>query len=308
MSFSPITFIVPAYNCAQTLRETIQSILDQNFENEDEIIIVNDGSTDKTQDVIDALRQRHPEIIGLRHHINKGSAAAGRNTAIDHAKNTLYFTLDADNILEPSSIPRLKTYFFEMGADAAAFGELHFFSGANRRVTHKWVFKEGSITLSDALSGHIWPGPSGNYLFTRDSWLRAGRYHEAVGGAYDSWAFGVRQLATGSKMVILKDAFYYHRVANKSAFLRDERRLNPSLVGLQVLLPFLHMIEDDDVEYILSPEGRYRWFENLAERPLRVKSPQVGKTGLVSFTEGLPLLLRARRKGESILNAIFMRR
>ena len=158
MNSQPISFIVPAYNCSHTLPEAIDSIYERNFEAGDETIIVNDGSTDKTQEVIDALRQRHPGIIALRHSINKGSAAAGRNTAIDHTKNTLYFSLDADNILEPGSIPRLKTFLFETGADAAAFGELHFFRGNNKTVTHKWVFKEGLITLSDALSGQIWPG------------------------------------------------------------------------------------------------------------------------------------------------------
>jgi glycosyltransferase involved in cell wall biosynthesis len=308
MTSYPISFIIPAFNCADTLPGAVSSVYDHNFEPGDEIIIVNDASTDNTQEVIDALRQRNPEIVALRHRINKGSAAAGRNTAIDHAKNFLYFSLDADNILEPGSVPRLKAYFFETIADAAAFGELHFFSGSTKRVTHKWVFKEGPITLSDALSGHLWPGPSGNYLFSRDSWLRAGRYHEAVGGAYDSWAFGVRQLATGSKMVVLKDTFYYHRVRDNSSFLRDKGSLNPCLVGLQILLPFLHMIEDEDVEYIMGPEGRYRWFENLAERPLRAKNLPAGKTGSVSFLKGLPLLLRARRKGKSILNAILLRR
>ena len=45
---SKISFIIPAYNCADTLVESIESIFDGNFEDGDEVIIVNDASTDKT--------------------------------------------------------------------------------------------------------------------------------------------------------------------------------------------------------------------------------------------------------------------
>jgi glycosyltransferase involved in cell wall biosynthesis len=301
MTSYPISFIIPAFNCADTLTEAVTSIYDGNFEPSDEVIIVNDASTDSTQKVIQKIAQEHPGVITLRHKKNKGSAAAGRNTAIDNARNSLYFCLDADNILAPASIPRLKHYLLEMRADAASFGELNYFQDSILNVTHKLVYKENLIMLSDALSGPIWPGPSGNYMFTHDSWVNAGRYLESIGGAYDSWAFGIRQLATGTRMVTLKNSFYYHRHGHRSAFVRDSIKSSSSLVALQVLLPFIDLIVDDDVEYLMGPETRYTWFENLEVRPIRLKAGALGQTGSRVTLREISSIKRFRQRARNWL-------
>ena len=277
---SKISFIIPAYNCADTLVESIESIFDGNFEDGDEVIIVNDASTDKTWQIINDLQKKYPVIEAISHNINKGSAAAGRNTGIDYSKNNLIFCLDSDNVLAPNTVPALKKHLLEQNADVATFGELHFFKEDIKKITHKWIFKDGQIKLGGALVGSIWPGPSGNYLFTKKSWLNAGRYNESIGGAYDSWAFGIKQLATGSKMVVMKNSFYYHRAGHESAFIRDKDKIKVSLIALSVLINFLGMIEEEDVDYIMSKEHRYSWFDNLEKRPIRLKnSPVVGMNG-----------------------------
>ena len=275
-----ISFIIPAYNCANTIIESIDSIFDGNFEDGDEIIIVNDASTDRTSQIINDLQKKYPIIKAISHNINKGSAAAGRNTGIDHSKNNLIFCLDSDNVLAINTVPVLKKYMLEQNADIASFGEIHFFKTKIGKLTHKWTYKDEKIELKDALAGYKWPGPSGNYLFTKKSWLNAGRYNESIGGAYDSWAFGIKQLATGSKMVTMKNSFYYHRAGHESAFIRDKDKIKPSLLALSVLVNFLDLIEEEDVDYIMSKEYRYSWFDNLEKRPLKLKNSTIGVNGL----------------------------
>jgi glycosyltransferase involved in cell wall biosynthesis len=274
-----ISFIMPAYNGADTIEESIESIFNGNFENGDEVIIVNDASTDKTLDIVNNLQKKYPAIRIISHNINKGSAAAGRNTGIDNSKNELIFCLDADNILAPNTISLLKKFMFEKNADIAAFGELHFFKNDIKNITDKWIFKSGTIGLEDALAGRYWPGPSGNYLFTKECWKRAGRYEESLGGAYDSWAFGVKQLATKSKMVTMDHTFYYHRHGYESTFVRDESKIKSSLVGLSILIKFLPLIEEEDIDYIMSKEHRYSWFVDIKKRPIKIKSGLVGVDG-----------------------------
>ena len=172
---------------------------------------------------------------------------------------------------------------FKKKTDAVAFGQLRFFTSDIKTSTHKWIFKHGTITLADALSGNYWPVPSGNYLFTKKSWLKANRYNESLYGAYDSWAFGINQLATGTKMVILPNSFYYHRYSHEAAFIRDKNKINPSLLALQVLLPYLSLIYPQDVEYIFSKEHRLKWFEQLNKRPLRLAKGKVGVNGVVKY-------------------------
>jgi hypothetical protein len=182
------------------------------------------------------------------------------------------------------------------GADVASFGEARFFDQTTDRVTHKMVYgKGGWVTLADALAGGIWPGPSGNYLFTRESWRRAGHYFEPtlLNQTLDSWTFGIAQLATESRMAVLEGSHYYHRWGHASHYVRERERGNVSLAALAGLLPFLQLLEDEDVDYIMSHDFRYSWFENLATRPVRLKNQGAGRSG--TMTMPTLRMLTARR-------------
>lgn len=280
-----ISFIVPAFNCEDTIAESVDSIYRGNLQSGDEVIIVNDASTDGTASAIKQLCRKHPDIRVFEHRYNKGSAAASRNTGIEHSTHELIFCWEADNVLAPNSIPRLKECLLESNADAAAMQEFRYFRYHDKPedTTHKWVFKTGQITLADALAGEYWPGPSGNYLFTKQSWIKAGRHPEDIGGAIDSWAFGIRQLATGTKLMILPDSFYYHRYGYDSTYPKEAAQRNLSLIALQAMIPILHLIEPVDADYIMSRKGRYKWHEQLRERPIRLRGQAPGQTGHVEY-------------------------
>jgi glycosyltransferase involved in cell wall biosynthesis len=295
-SREPVSFIIPAYNCAHTIRQSVGSILDGNLEAGDEIILIDDASTDETPRVLDQMQKSHPYTKVITHRENKGTAAAARNTGIEIARNELIFCLDSDNILLAGSVRPLAAHLFQTGADAAAFGELHYFRTDPQNVTHKWIYKD-SITLADALAGVVWPGPSGNYLFTRESWKRAGRYHEPYleNRSLDSWTFGIRQLATGSMFVTLPGTWYFHRYGHESHYVQNWRRGNQSLAALIGLIPFLDLLDESDVDYIFSPGGRESWYEKLSEHPLKVKLGSPGEDGRIQY-----LRLYKREQGKRL--------
>lgn len=266
-----ISFFIPVYNYEKVIRESVGSIMDSNFEKEDELILVNDCSTDNTEKTLKELKIKYPAIRIFNHLRNRGGAAA-RNTAVENAKNSILFCLDADNILVPQSIKKLKDFLINSGADAAAFQELHYFQNNTKEITGKWKFKQKKVSLIDYLSTTEVPGSSGNYMFTKESWRRAGGYPEE--NWLDAWGFGLRQAATGSKMVILPNSHYYHRYGHESYWTREHRKGKTSLTAFQVLIPFLDLIDERDVDYIMSRRGRYVWLERLDKHPLRLaKNP-----------------------------------
>ncbi len=280
----PITYVIPAYNCASTIRETVASILEGNFLERDEIILIDDCSTDNTARVLQAMEKSSKGVRVLRHNYNRGTAAASRNTGIDHATNDLLFCLDSDNVLEPGSVTGLCEHLRSARADAAAFGEIRYFRKNTQTVTHKWIYKD-SITLADALAGVIWPGPSGNYLFTRQSWIRAGRYYEPYleNRSLDSWTFGIRQLGTGARIVTLSGTSYFHRYGHKSHYVQNWRRGSQSLAALIGLMPFLDKLAEEDIAYMLGPAGRESWYEELSQHPLKLKSGARGEDGRIEY-------------------------
>jgi glycosyltransferase involved in cell wall biosynthesis len=167
-----------------------------NFTSGDEIVIVDDGSTDETWNIMEQLKKRYNSIVTIRHRFNRGGGAA-RNTAVENAKHPIIFCLDSDNVLTPDSVRPLLSYLVKSGGDVAAFQEVRFFTDNIENITHKWVFQAGLISWADYLAGSTVPGASGNYLFSLGSWLTAGGYPEFA-GCMDAWGFGLRQVATGS--------------------------------------------------------------------------------------------------------------
>lgn len=296
------SYIIPAYNCASTIEESLDSIINGNYRNSDEIIIVDDASTDTTPALLEKFAARYPNVSVLRHTLNKGGAAA-RNTAVERASNPLIFCLDSDNVLAPGSVEKLQRLLVENDADVASFQELRFFTSATAEITHMWMFQPGVITLADCLTGTVVPIASGNYLYSKRSWLRAGGYPEFA-GALDAWGFGLRQMATGSKMVVLPDSFYYHRYGHESYWVRDAKKGETSSKALQIITPYLDLLEDQDVEYITGERGRCVWLEQLKQRPLKLKTGDEGRCGMIihppkpGFLKRIAVMLAARVKGQ----------
>jgi glycosyltransferase involved in cell wall biosynthesis len=199
------TVIVPAYNAAETIEPAIESVraqTDPSFE----LIAVDDGSTDATQDLIRRMAAEDERIRVIRQD-NAGPSAA-REAAMGRASGTYLTFLDSDDLLMPSY---LETMASTLGADAA-IGLAH---------ARAWV-------LDDAAGGGrirraVWPPPgymtgsdddppdplvalaSGNYVGAvqtarRNAVERAGGLDAGLDQAedYDLW---VRIAAAGFRIV-----------------------------------------------------------------------------------------------------------
>ena len=68
-----------------------------------------------------------------------------------------------------------------------------------------------------------------------------------------------------------------------------------SLVVLQIIIPYLDRINDDDVDYIMGKEGRYTWYERLSERPIQLKSGEIGTTGKNIKNKNLKIVQKLKR-------------
>ena len=91
-----VSVILPIYNVAPYLDETFQSLIRQSLR-DIEIIAVNDGSTDNSEDFIKKYQKLDSRIISFSQE-NKGQSAA-RNVALQHAKGKYIYMMDSDDIL-----------------------------------------------------------------------------------------------------------------------------------------------------------------------------------------------------------------
>lgn len=105
MDRETITFIVPAYNAETTLNRTIQSILNQTNDSY-KIIIVNDGSTDKTEEIGKSYSQKYPDKITYIDQLNRGLGGA-RNHGMELAETEYISFLDSDDWLMPHYVEHI---------------------------------------------------------------------------------------------------------------------------------------------------------------------------------------------------------
>ena len=99
-----ISLIMPVYNAEATLPRALQSIASQTFRDY-EVVFVDDGSTDRTPELLQAFRLVNAISCQIIRQENKGVAAA-RNRGLDSAEGTYLGFIDADDTLEPDALAK----------------------------------------------------------------------------------------------------------------------------------------------------------------------------------------------------------
>lgn len=103
-----VSVIVPAFNAEKYIEETIQSILKQTYPFI-ELVLVNDGSTDNTEEVISKFR--HLDNFKYIKIENSGGPSKPRNVGIDNATGNCLFFFDADDLMYPEKIEETVRFY-----------------------------------------------------------------------------------------------------------------------------------------------------------------------------------------------------
>ena len=118
-----VSIIVPVYNVEKYLERCISSLINQTFD-DIEIILINDGSTDSSKDIIEKY-SRQDNRIKVIEEANLGSAAA-RNAGLDRITSKFVMFLDGDDYYENVCIEEAYKKITKEHADIAIFGSKHF--------------------------------------------------------------------------------------------------------------------------------------------------------------------------------------
>lgn len=121
---SYVSVVIPAYNCAEYIKEAIDSVLNQTYR-DFEIIVVDDGSTDNTKEILEPYIKKR--MIQYVYQNNQGISAA-RNRGIRMAKGDFIAFLDSDDILDRDSIRcRLNALYSYRGRADCVLADCIFF-------------------------------------------------------------------------------------------------------------------------------------------------------------------------------------
>ena len=113
-----VSIIVPVYNVEKYLRQCLDSVLNQTFQ-EFEAICINDGSTDSCAQILDEYAKKDSRIKVITQD-NKGLSEA-RNTGLKHVQGDYVFFLDSDDSIHPQCLDICHSFIQKDNADMVSF-------------------------------------------------------------------------------------------------------------------------------------------------------------------------------------------
>ena len=130
-----ISIIIPAYNCETYIERCIKSLIEQEYENI-EIIVVNDGSTDNTERTIKKLVELDKRIIYV--YKENGGVSSARNAGINVASGDYVGFVDADDYVEPDMFSEMVKELGKSKSDIALIGYYQIAFRDKKKILFPW--------------------------------------------------------------------------------------------------------------------------------------------------------------------------
>ena len=173
-----VTVCIPSFNRADLVGETLDSILAQTYPDW-EALVVDDGSTDSSMEIISAYSRRDPRVRLISRDREPKGACTCRNIAVEQARGGFVMFLDTDDLLAPFCLEqRMKVMEENPELDFAIF-PMFVFSGNARDANRLWNVDTGEDVLLRLL--RLDPICQGTgTLWRRDSFVKAGMWGERI--------------------------------------------------------------------------------------------------------------------------------
>lgn len=145
MSKVPIlSIIIPFYNVEQYIEQCLDSVFNQNIEEElYEVICVNDASPDNSRDIVLEYQKRHKNLILIEHEVNKKLGAA-RNTGRSIARGKYIWNVDSDDYIQPNCLDELLKECEENELDVLMFN-YDFLRGDVQSINKTYPFSNTEV-------------------------------------------------------------------------------------------------------------------------------------------------------------------
>jgi glycosyltransferase involved in cell wall biosynthesis len=182
-----LSIVIPTYNIAPFIRDAVASALDQSYRGL-EVIVVDDGSTDKTQAILEEFqRERNDPRLRIIYQSNKGLSGA-RNAGIIHARGQLIGFLDGDDIWLPDKAARHVSAMQNDRGIGISFSHSEYLSECGQRTGSILVASRARPSVQDLIRrNHVGNGSSP--IVRRECFEEAGLFREDLRSCedYEMW-------------------------------------------------------------------------------------------------------------------------
>ena len=203
-----VSVIVPVYNSAEFMTKCLDSLAAQTIGSM-EVIMVNDGSTDNSMEIIRAYEKKYPEKFRGFDKPNAGVADT-RNFGVRHARGEFIGFVDSDDCVEPEFFEKLCNGALKFGADVCAGNVIEMIGSEDNVHIQDRIKQECCISLSEnpekikLCRPYLCNKVMRRSLFTEDNMFPYGMCYEDVAIIY-----GI--LFTADRIALVPDAHYTYR-------------------------------------------------------------------------------------------------
>lgn len=234
-----VSIIIPVYNSANYLEKCLNSILHQDYKNI-EIILVNDGSTDKSREIIEKYERSNPCVVSAFHIRNAGVSNA-RNVGIKKSSGELVTFVDPDDFISKTYITNLVEPFYKKSdiycMSIGNFSLVYDNNSKIKKIDCSVVENIQAKELLDRLAtskggGYVW-----NKMFRRDLLDKNKISFDTNATIMEDFLFCVQYLnsCTNYQVAISKDYGYYY-YQRSSSTVHVSKREESKIVVLEKIL------------------------------------------------------------------------
>lgn len=247
-----VSVILPAYNAEKYISQAIESVLIQNYRHF-ELVIINDGSTDRTEEIIESYKDEH---IRYFKQSNRGLAAT-HNEGIRQARGEFLIKVDADDFIAVDFIGRhLNEFYNHRDADLVYCDDYLVEEDSKPiRIVERPEYSDRRILIRDLFRAGF-PVVPFRTCIRRHVFEKIGLFNESlrIGEDYDIMK---RFVKAGLKAQHLRAALYYRRMTSES--LSRQYSINKARVHFKIVKSYAETFSHDElfpgVKWELIPSG-----------------------------------------------------
>lgn len=251
-----LSIIIPFYNVEQYIAQCLDSVYNQDIPEEDyEVICVNDGSPDRSRDIVMEYQKQHKNLILVEHEHNKKLGAA-RNTGRAIAQGKYIWNVDSDDLIVPNCLGRILSVCEQEDLDVLVFNiclyrkENGIFKAYSTAEIAPYQLCSGLQFLNDIKTAEfsriagVW-----RQVFRREFLNNNDIYSPLINMGEDI-PYTHKAIILAERLRVVSDEYYYYRDAENSILRQMNREITPYYAyqgGVQstiALYPILLLISD----------------------------------------------------------------
>ena len=223
-----LSVILPVYNVEKYLENCLESIVGQSYD-DTEIICVNDGSSDGSENIIKSFATKD-DRVKLINQQNLGAAAA-RNTGLDSAKGEYVIILDSDDFIEKYALGKMYKKAKESDLDILIAYSYDLDDKTGERILPKYHLKSQYLPAKEVFNYKDIPDYIFNFsvgwawdkLYKRSFIEKHGLRFPNLQNTEDAY-FVFMSLVLAEKMSVINEALITHRVNNENQLSQSRER------------------------------------------------------------------------------------